>query len=101
MAHLDHPTLRILREMVIGVLEFSTYHSDVCKRCALGKYVNTNFPRNENRASRTVDLVHSDRCGPMSTTSLKGYKYYVTFIDDFSRKTWIYFVKSKQSKEVL
>ena len=37
----------------------------------------------------------------MSITSLKGYDYYVTFIDDFFRKTWIYFLKTKESKEVL
>ena len=32
---------------------------------------------------------------PMSSSSLSGYVYYVYFIDDFSRKTWIYFLKSK------
>jgi transposase InsO family protein len=39
--------------------------------------------------------MHSDVCGPMKTTSLSGYVYYVSFIDDFSRKTWIYFLKTK------
>ena len=87
MAHLHPPSLRILREMVTGVLEFNTKHSDVCKGCALSKYANTAFPSSDNRAARTLDLVHFDLCGPMSTTSLKGYEYYVTFIDDFSRKT--------------
>ena len=37
----------------------------------------------------------------MSSMSLRGYEYYVTFIDDHSRKTWIYFLKSKKSEEVL
>ena len=46
-------------------------------------------------------MIHSYLFGLMSTISLKGYEYYVTFIDDFSRKTWIYFLKSKESKEVL
>ena len=31
----------------------------------------------------------------MPSTSLSGYEYYVTFIDDYSRKTWIYFLKEK------
>ena len=31
----------------------------------------------------------------MSSSSLSGYVYYVSFIDDFSRKTWIYFMKNK------
>jgi hypothetical protein len=39
--------------------------------------------------------VHSNVCGPMSSTSLTGCEYFVTFIDDFSRKNWIYFMKTK------
>ena len=41
------------------------------------------------------DIIHSDVCGPMATTSLSVYSYYVSFIDDFSQKTWIYFMKGK------
>jgi len=40
-------------------------------------------------------LIHSDICGPMTITSLNGYLYYVLFIDDHSRKNWIYFLKNK------
>ena len=40
-------------------------------------------------------MIHSDVCGPMPTTSLNGYVYYITFVDDYSRKTWIYFLKGK------
>ena len=39
--------------------------------------------------------MHSDICGPMSTRALSGGKYFVTFIDDHFRKTWIYFLKTK------
>ena len=42
-----------------------------------------------------LEIVHLNVCGPMSSTSLSGYVYYVSFIDDFSRKTWIYFLKGK------
>ena len=40
-------------------------------------------------------MIHSDVCGRMPTTSLNGYVYYRTFVDDYSRKTWIYFLKGK------
>jgi hypothetical protein len=40
-------------------------------------------------------LIHSDVCGPITIASLNGYLYYVLFIDDHSRKTWIYFLKTK------
>jgi transposase InsO family protein len=53
------------------------------------------FPSSDNKAKAILDIVHSDVCGSMSTTSLSGYVYYVSFIYDFSCKTWIYFLKSK------
>ena len=40
-------------------------------------------------------MVHSDVFGPVSVPSLGGSLYYVSFIDDFSRKTWIYFLRKK------
>ena len=42
-----------------------------------------------------MELINADVCGPVVSTSLSGYEYYVTFIDDYSRKTWIYFLKTK------
>jgi hypothetical protein len=62
--------------------------------CVLGKYTKTNFPRSASRATDILDLIHSDVCGPMSSTSLTGFLYYVIFIDDFSRKSWIFFIKT-------
>ena len=41
------------------------------------------------------EIIHSDVCDPMSSNSLSVYVYYVSFIDDFSRKTWIYFLNNK------
>ena len=40
-------------------------------------------------------MIHSDICGPMSTKALSNGEYFVTFVDDHSRKTWIYFLKTK------
>ena len=41
-----------------------------------------------------MDITHLDICGPMSTSSSNGYVYYVSLIDDFSRKSWIYFLNT-------
>ena len=67
----------------------------------MGKYTKTAFPSSDNRLVGVLDLIHSDLCGPMSVVSLRGFEYYVTFIDDHSRKIWIYFLKSKKSEGVL
>jgi len=40
-------------------------------------------------------LIHSDICGPINHSSNGGKKYFITFTDDFSRKTWIYFLQEK------
>jgi hypothetical protein len=42
-----------------------------------------------------LELIHLDVCGPIPSTSINGYIYYVSFIHDYSRKTWVYFLKSK------
>ena len=67
----------------------------------MGKYTKTAFTSSDSRSTWVLDLIHSDLCGPMSVVSLRGFEYYATFIDDHSRKTWIYFLKSKISEEVL
>ena len=87
--------------MVTRLPEFNTGHSDVCRGCALGKYTKTVFTSSDSRSIGVLDLIHSDLCDPMSVVSLRGIEYYVTFIDDYSRKTWIYFLKSKKPEEVL
>jgi transposase InsO family protein len=95
MVHLHHGALKVLKEIVTGLPDFSTKHHEVCKGCAMGKYTKTTFPNSDSRTGGILDLIHSDVCGPMSSISLSGYEYYVTFIDDHSRKTWIYFMRTK------
>ena len=61
MAHLHHGALRILREIAIGVPEFSIEHDEVCGGCAMGKYVKAPFPSRDNRATGSLELIHT-RC---------------------------------------
>ena len=98
---MHHPDLGLLRNMVTGLPEFNIDHNDVCRGCSLGKYTKISFPSSDSRLAGILDLIHSDLCGPMSSVSLRVYEYSVTFIDDHSRKIWIYFSKSKKSEEVL
>jgi hypothetical protein len=95
MEHLHHKVLTIIREIVIGFLEFNIEQHGVCIGCTLGKHVKASFPSNEHRSKGILDLVHSDVCGPMSIASITRSMYYVSFIDNFSCKTWIYFLKTK------
>jgi hypothetical protein len=67
----------------------------VCKGCALRKYTKPAFLGSDRRATKILVLVHSFLCGSMLPLCLSGFEYYVTFIDDFLRKTWIYFKNTK------
>jgi hypothetical protein len=51
--------------------------------------------KSDSKAEGVLELIHSDVCGPIPSTSLSGYVYYISFIDDYSHKTWVYLLKSK------
>jgi hypothetical protein len=53
------------------------------------------FPFGVTRENGILELVHSDMFGPVTMSSLGGSLHYFSFIDDFSRKTWIYFLRKK------
>ncbi|KAM2668187.1 hypothetical protein EV2_019802 [Malus domestica] len=65
-----------------------------CETCHLSKDTRLPFNSSLSRASKLFELVHSDVWGP-TCESFDGYKYYVIFVDDFSRTTWLYLLKSK------
>ena len=77
------------------MLVFQYEHDDICRGYCLGKNIKKIFPSSTKRSKGILDLIHSDLCGPISSPSLSGYLCYVLLIDDFSRKSWIYFLKAK------
>jgi hypothetical protein len=81
--------------MVEGIPELQSTHEGIFKGCALGKNIKKPFPRNNNRSKEILDPIHSYVCGPMPVISLGGSLYYVIFIDDYSRNTWLYLLKTK------
>jgi transposase InsO family protein len=68
---------------------------DLCEPCIYGKQSQVRFPTGSTRVEGILQLVHSDVFGLVSVPSLGKFVYYVSVIDDFSRNTWIYFLKNK------
>ncbi|BBH02600.1 ADP glucose pyrophosphorylase large subunit 1 [Prunus dulcis] len=76
--------------------------SRVCEECMVGKQHREPFPKESNwRATRILELVHSDICGPVNPISNSKKRYFITFTDDFSRKIWIYFLTEKSEALVV
>lgn len=66
-----------------------------CKTCIKGKLSSLKFPKTSRRDSKPLDIIHSDLCGPMQTTSLGGNRYFITFIDDATGFIEVGFLKHK------
>jgi len=68
---------------------------DTCKGCTLGKYTKSSFHDTDIQAKNIIERFHFHVCGPFLTTSTVKHRYYVIFVDDFSRKCWIFFKHKK------
>ncbi|GJT56454.1 retrovirus-related pol polyprotein from transposon TNT 1-94 [Tanacetum coccineum] len=68
---------------------------DLCEHCINGKTTRVKFRTAIHKTQGILDYVHSDVWGPSKTRSLGGRHYYVTFVDDFSRRVWVYTLKTK------
>ena len=66
-----------------------------CDTCVLGKLCREPFDGNRVRATRPLERIHSDVCGPIDPVAWNGSKYFVSFIDDFTHFAVVYPVKRK------
>ncbi|CAL1382291.1 unnamed protein product [Linum trigynum] len=95
--HLNFGGLKLLgqKKMVHG-LPVINHPDQLCEGCLVGKQFRASFPKESlSRAKAPLELVHADLCGPITPTSFGKNKYFLLFIDDYSRKTWVYFLKQK------
>ena len=97
LGHFHYPALNNMQKSgLVQDLPFIREENGVCKVCQLGKQARLPFPLNMTwRATERLQLIHTDTCGPMSNPSLNGSRYYVIFVDDFSRMCWVYFLTQK------
>lgn len=94
--HLNIKGLKLLvdKGMVLGLPKIDSI--ELCEGCIYEKQTRKSFPVGKAwRASKCLELIHADLCGPMHTTSFGGSRYFLLFTDDFSRMSWVYFLESK------
>ena len=92
-SHLSHPSLSKFRKLVP---HFSSLSSLECESCQLGKHTLVLFPKRlDPRTKSPFELVHTDVWGPSRSTSTLGFRYFVTFINDYSRCIWLFLMKTR------
>ena len=90
---LIHPNISKFRIMVP---RFSSLSSIECESCQLGKHTRVPFPKSLDQQTKSLfELVHIDAWGPSQTESTLGFRYFITFIDDYSRCTWLFLMKTQ------
>ncbi|RWR98872.1 retrovirus-related Pol polyprotein from transposon TNT 1-94-like protein, partial [Dinothrombium tinctorium] len=98
LGHISKDTIRhMMTNKMVDGLSYSDITKDtVCEGCAKGKMSRRPFPNTStNRSTKTLQLVHTDVCGPMQTKTFSGKRYFLTFIDDYSRFTVCYLLEHK------
>ncbi|GKA92460.1 retrovirus-related pol polyprotein from transposon TNT 1-94 [Tanacetum coccineum] len=85
---------RITRPPRLPKLKYQKDH--LCSACALGKSKkHSHKPKADDSIQEKLYLLHMDLCGPMRIQSVNGRKYILVIIDDYSRFTWVKFLRSK------
>ncbi|GJW81891.1 retrovirus-related pol polyprotein from transposon TNT 1-94 [Tanacetum coccineum] len=94
LGHVSFDVISTLNKL--GVLDVTSIlpKPNICKPCQLSKSQRLPFELNSKRSSYPLDLIHCDLWGPAPVSS-DGYLYYVIFVDDYSRFTWFYPLKTK------
>ena len=94
---IDNVSKLVKGKMVEGMnCDVQVERNSVCQPCIMGKQHRTPYPKGiSTRATMPFEVVHTDVCGPMPVSSHGGSQYFVTFIDDYSCYTHVYFIKHK------
>jgi transposase InsO family protein len=95
MGHMSEKGMKVLcsKRLLQGL---KTVEIGFCEDCVLGKQKRVSFSRDGRTLKKQkLELVHSDLWGPAPVSSIGGASYYMTFIDDCTRKVWVYFLKHK------
>jgi transposase InsO family protein len=94
LGHMSEKGLKVLVDRKsLPSLKF--LNLNFCKYCVFGKQCRQKFKVGRHISKGILDYIHSDVWGPSPTVSFGGSSYYVTFIDDYSRKVWVYLLKRK------
>ncbi|KAM0968159.1 hypothetical protein TB1_015836 [Malus domestica] len=85
---------RLIKDNILPALDFGDLKD--CIDCCKGKLTKVK-KKSSIRSQKLLEVIHTDVCGPFPIKTLCGNIYFVTFIDDYSRFTYLYLIKDKTS----
>lgn len=97
MGHVNYKSLVMMNkdQMVHGLPKIIPPNV-VCDGCLMSKQARKPFPAKANySATKVLQLVHVDLCGPIQPSTSAGNKYFMLLVDDFSRAMWVFMLKQK------
>ncbi|KAJ9538231.1 hypothetical protein OSB04_030964 [Centaurea solstitialis] len=83
----------LLKGGFLGTFDYKPF--DNCESCLSGKMTKQPFNKENERATDLLEIIHTDVCGPFSHVARGGYRYFITFTDDFSRYGYVYLMSHK------
>ena len=97
LGHVSYHKLKVMmkKTMLMGLPQLDVRTETVCAGCQYGKAHQLPYEDSKFKTHAPLELVHSDVFGPVKQPSIGGMRYMVTFIDDFSRYVWVFFMKEK------
>lgn len=97
LGHINFSYLNILctQQLLEGIPNKLESKFMKCKTCIENKMHNLPFKNNRTRAADVLEIVHTDVCGSFKTAGLNGERYFVSFVDDYSKIAKVYCIKTK------
>jgi transposase InsO family protein len=93
--HFDNIFKVSKREAIREIPQITKPTNTVCKHCQQGKKTKTRFKSKEFSTKRPLEIVHTDLVGPTTTKGLKGEKYFMLLVDDYTIMSVVFFLKNK------
>lgn len=94
LGHINVSSLVKMRDGIVDGIKFREI-GEAIANCARAKLSRSPFPHSSSRSKELLELIHSDLMGPFETKSIGHARYALTFIDNFSRKVFVYFLSQK------
>nr|GFB19277.1 retrovirus-related Pol polyprotein from transposon TNT 1-94 [Tanacetum cinerariifolium] len=89
-------------DLVAGLPKFKYHKEHLCPSCEQGKRKTASHPPKPVPNSRQrLHLLYMDLCGPMRIASINGKRYILVIVDDYSRYTWVHFLRSEDEAPVV